>query len=47
MLKKDTLVILGCVVLFVILAALLIFEMQNPEGGVAMIANLFGNASGK
>lgn len=42
MLKKDTIIIAGCVVLFAILVLLLLFEMKNPEGGVKLIAHLFG-----
>ena len=41
--KKDTVVIGACVVLFVVLVALLFFEMKNPEGGVRLIEGLFGN----
>ena len=31
--KKEIAVIIASVVLFVILAALVVFERQNPEGG--------------
>ncbi len=41
MLKKDTVVIVGCVVLFVVLAALLLFEVKNPEGGVKLFEEIF------
>lgn len=47
MLKKESLVIVACVILFVILVALLCIEMSNPEGGVELVAGimskLFGN----
>lgn len=42
MLKKDTIIIAASVVLFVVLVALLLCEMQNPEGGVRFISNLLG-----
>ena len=45
MLKKNTAVIVACVVLFVLLVALLLFEMQNPEGGVKLLGELFGGGS--
>ncbi len=45
MLKKDTVVIIGCVVLFAVLAALLLFEMKNPEGGVKLLESAFSSAS--
>ena len=43
MLKKDTIIIAASVVLFIVLAVLLFFEMQDPEGGVRLIAKLLGN----
>lgn len=46
MLKKDTLIIVASVLLFIILAALLFSEMQDPEGGVEFISNLFGGFAG-
>ncbi len=42
MLKKDTIIIAASVVLFVVLVALLLCEMQNAEGGVRFISNLLG-----
>lgn len=41
--KKETAIYVACGVLFVILVVLLVFEMQNPEGGVKLIAHLLGN----
>ncbi len=46
MVKKDTLVIIASVLLFVILAALLFLEMKNPEGGMELMAGLLGHISG-
>lgn len=46
MIKKETFVIIGCVILFVLLAVLCVCEMNNPEGGVAIIQNLISNISG-
>lgn len=45
MLKKNTAVIVACVVLFAVLVALLLFEMQNPEGGVKLLEGLFGESA--
>lgn len=46
MIKKETWVIVGCVVLVVVLAALFACELSNPEGGVAFIENLVGRFMG-
>lgn len=40
MVKKDTAVIVACVVLFVLLVVLMLFERQNPNGGVKLVASL-------
>ena len=40
--KKDTLAIIGSVVLGVILIALFVLEIQNPQGGVAMLSGIIG-----
>ena len=45
MLKKDTIIIAASVLLFVILVALLVCEMQNPEGGVKLLEGLFGESA--
>lgn len=42
MTEKKTLVTVGCVVLFVLLVALMIFEMNNPQGGVEILNGIFG-----
>ncbi len=39
--KKETIVIAACVVLFVVLLALVYIESQNPEGGVALVSGIF------
>ena len=41
--KKEIAVIIVSVVLFVILAALVVFERQNPEGGTVILQNLLGS----
>lgn len=41
--KKEIAVIIASVVLFVILAALVVFERQNPEGGTVILQNLLGS----
>lgn len=41
--KKEIAVIAASVVLFVILAALIVFERQNPEGGTVLLQNLLGS----
>ena len=41
--KKEIAVIIASVVLFVILAALVVFERQNPEGGTVLLQNLLGS----
>ena len=46
MVKKDTAVIVACVVLFVLLVALMFFERQNPDGGVKFVASLLGRIFG-
>lgn len=40
--KKDTLAIIGSVVLGMILIALFVLEIQNPQGGVAMLSGIIG-----
>lgn len=40
--KKDTLVMIGNIVLFVLLAGLMVVEVMNPEGGAALLEGLFG-----
>lgn len=37
--EKVTYII--CIILFAVLVGLMIFESQNPEGGVAILQNLF------
>ena len=42
--QKEIAIIIASVVLFVILAALVVFERQNPEGGTVILQNLLGSA---
>lgn len=40
--KRDKLVIVGDVVLLLILAALFVLEIKNPQGGVELINGILG-----
>lgn len=40
--KKDTLVMIGSVILFVALVAMMAVEATHPQGGAAMLSSLFG-----
>lgn len=40
MTKKEVAVIIGCVILFCILLALLFCEVQAPEGGAALLGSI-------
>lgn len=42
MFKKVSFWIGASVVLFVVLAALIVLELEHPEGGVILLQNLFG-----
>ncbi|MGN1167328.1 MAG: hypothetical protein ACI4S2_12975 [Lachnospiraceae bacterium] len=40
--KRDTLIVVGSVVLAVILVGLFVAEILNPQGGAAMLSGMMG-----
>lgn len=40
--KKNILVMIGNVVLFLLLAGLMVLEIKNPQGGAAMLSDMMG-----
>lgn len=43
MTKKEKAAVAGSILLFIILICLLVFEIRNPEGGVALLSGLLGS----
>lgn len=49
MFKNRSFIIILCAILFVVLLILMVCEMRNPEGGVALVESIktfFGGSSG-
>ena len=47
MTKKEILVIIASILLFIMLVSLMFFEMQHPEGGVEMLQTFLARILGK